>query len=371
MSSILACVATVLVGIDVGYQPLPHGGAEYIVQIEPGTLESLKPGEDLESYLPPEARDVHPQRIRVVISAQKPPKELPPKAVEKTPAPPQPFVPQKKKPAAPVPTTAPDKESLPPLWPAPKEKNPAVPARSAPQDKKPSPPLPFMPQEKTRGVAPPSAFPATKPAVRDEKGDEKKVAARTTVEGNKLPAKAPQPPVDQPPSTAPARPAPRSLGQGLPPFMRPWEGKSSSARPATMPTVPPTMTSTAVIATPSTTASSSTTSSAVIAPPSAASAVAPAREPIALPAAAASPVALQPHSGLPAVLSTASPPPAAPAAASPVAAAPSQPYRPWTLLWVVALGLCGSITGNLYLGWVFWDVRGRYQAALSHTPAME
>jgi hypothetical protein len=63
----------------VGYQPLPEGGSEYIVHIEPGTLQSLVPGEELKSYLPLDARDVHPSRIRVVISNEKPPQKLPAK----------------------------------------------------------------------------------------------------------------------------------------------------------------------------------------------------------------------------------------------------------------------------------------------------
>lgn len=79
MNIILAGLAMVAVGIDVGYQPLPKGGAEYIIQIEPHTLESLQPGEEMESYLPPEAREVRPERIRVVIGKNKLPKELPPK----------------------------------------------------------------------------------------------------------------------------------------------------------------------------------------------------------------------------------------------------------------------------------------------------
>jgi hypothetical protein len=80
MSGIATCLAALLLGIDIGYQPSPQGGAEYIIQIEPGTLQALNPGEEMESCIPAEARDIHPRRIRVVIGNQKLPKEIPVKA---------------------------------------------------------------------------------------------------------------------------------------------------------------------------------------------------------------------------------------------------------------------------------------------------
>ncbi len=80
MCTITACLTALLLGIDVGYQPSPQGGAEYIIQIEPGTLQALNPGEEMESYIPAEARDIHPRLIRVVIGNRKLPKEIPAKA---------------------------------------------------------------------------------------------------------------------------------------------------------------------------------------------------------------------------------------------------------------------------------------------------
>jgi hypothetical protein len=38
-------IAAAALGIDVGWQPLPEGGMEYIIQIAPQTLETLKAGE--------------------------------------------------------------------------------------------------------------------------------------------------------------------------------------------------------------------------------------------------------------------------------------------------------------------------------------
>lgn len=53
------------VGVDVGWQPLVGGGFEYIIQIEPETLESLKAGQDITSYIPPDLRGVRQYRITV------------------------------------------------------------------------------------------------------------------------------------------------------------------------------------------------------------------------------------------------------------------------------------------------------------------
>jgi len=60
-----AILAAATLGLDVGWQPLPDGGFEYIIQIEPETLESLKNGEDLRSEIPPFLRGVRSYRITV------------------------------------------------------------------------------------------------------------------------------------------------------------------------------------------------------------------------------------------------------------------------------------------------------------------
>jgi hypothetical protein len=45
---------------------------------------------------------------------------------------------------------------------------------------------------------------------------------------------------------------------------------------------------------------------------------------------------------------------------------PAEPEpQPWLLLTVVALGLFASFGGNLYLGWVCWDVHRRYRGLLA------
>jgi hypothetical protein len=53
------------VGIDYGWQPVADGGFEYIIQIEPETLDSLKKGQDIFSQLPPKLRGIRAYRITV------------------------------------------------------------------------------------------------------------------------------------------------------------------------------------------------------------------------------------------------------------------------------------------------------------------
>ena len=58
------CAAVLVLGIDVGWQPLPDGGVEYIIQIEPEMLDTLRRGEDLGSDIPSNL-DVRSYRITV------------------------------------------------------------------------------------------------------------------------------------------------------------------------------------------------------------------------------------------------------------------------------------------------------------------
>ena len=65
MNAMILLLASVTVGVDVGWQPLAGGGFEYIIQIEPETLESLKAGNDIISEIPPELVGVRRYRITV------------------------------------------------------------------------------------------------------------------------------------------------------------------------------------------------------------------------------------------------------------------------------------------------------------------
>jgi hypothetical protein len=78
MNALMICVAAAALGIDVGWQRLPEGGMEYIIQLDPQTLEILRSGEPIQSDIPPNAGDV--RSYRIVVGAQKLPRETPPAA---------------------------------------------------------------------------------------------------------------------------------------------------------------------------------------------------------------------------------------------------------------------------------------------------
>ena len=69
MSGTTFFVAAVLLGVKFGSQPLPDGGMEYIIQLEPLAVESLKSGADIRSDIPLAMRDVRSFRITVTDGA--------------------------------------------------------------------------------------------------------------------------------------------------------------------------------------------------------------------------------------------------------------------------------------------------------------
>ena len=68
--------STVIVGINVGWQPLPEGGMEYIIQLDPQTLEALKAGKPIQSDIPPSAGDV--RSYKILLGSDKLPRISPP-----------------------------------------------------------------------------------------------------------------------------------------------------------------------------------------------------------------------------------------------------------------------------------------------------
>ena len=81
MGSTMFLVAAVALGVDAGWQPLPDGGLEYLIQIEPHMLESLKAGEEIASDIPPTLTDI--RSYRITVGTGKLPREQAPKtAVE-------------------------------------------------------------------------------------------------------------------------------------------------------------------------------------------------------------------------------------------------------------------------------------------------
>jgi len=52
-------------GVDVGWKPLPEGGLEYIIQIEPELLNSLRSGQSISSDVPLVLQNIRRYRIQV------------------------------------------------------------------------------------------------------------------------------------------------------------------------------------------------------------------------------------------------------------------------------------------------------------------
>ena len=75
MCTLMLCVATAALGIDVGWQRLPEGGMQYIIQLDPQTLDVLRAGEPIQSDIPRTAGEV--RSYRIVVGAKKLPHDAP------------------------------------------------------------------------------------------------------------------------------------------------------------------------------------------------------------------------------------------------------------------------------------------------------
>jgi hypothetical protein len=89
MNILLACIAASL-GWQTGYERLPEGGMEYIIQLDAPAIDALQRGQPIGSYLPSDIGQV--RSFRVVMGTGRPKREAPwpaapPKAVEKPAAP--------------------------------------------------------------------------------------------------------------------------------------------------------------------------------------------------------------------------------------------------------------------------------------------
>jgi hypothetical protein len=65
MNALLISIAVATLGIDVGWQRLPEGGMQYIIQLDPQALAALRAGQAIESDIPAGAGDVRSYRIIV------------------------------------------------------------------------------------------------------------------------------------------------------------------------------------------------------------------------------------------------------------------------------------------------------------------
>jgi hypothetical protein len=89
MNGVLALVAATVVSIDIGWQPRPDGGFEYIIQIEPQMLDMLKDGQAIGSELPANLRGMRSYKITVgnaKIPHEGEPAPFTPAAIDESPA---------------------------------------------------------------------------------------------------------------------------------------------------------------------------------------------------------------------------------------------------------------------------------------------
>ena len=77
MNAALVLLAAAACGIDYGYRPLPDGGFEYIIQLEPELLEALRDGEEVTSDIRLDLRGA--TSYRIVVGTEPPPREAPPR----------------------------------------------------------------------------------------------------------------------------------------------------------------------------------------------------------------------------------------------------------------------------------------------------
>ena len=93
MYGCLICFAAAAMGIDVGWQRLPEGGMQYIIQLDPQTLDALRDGQPIQSDIPSDAGEIRSYRIVMGAGMSKPPREAPPPPAPVTPAPVEPAKP--------------------------------------------------------------------------------------------------------------------------------------------------------------------------------------------------------------------------------------------------------------------------------------
>lgn len=112
--NLLIYVAAASLGIQTGWErlPEPEEGMEYIIQLDPASLEALRDGQVIRSDIPSAAGEIRSYRILVgkdKLKRENPPLKLapPPLPVEK---------PAASKPAAPKPDTQPNPETPTKPW---------------------------------------------------------------------------------------------------------------------------------------------------------------------------------------------------------------------------------------------------------------
>jgi hypothetical protein len=74
MYALVLCVAAAAVG-SVGWQRMPDGEMEYIIQLESAALESLRAGQAIQSDISPSAGEV--RSFRIIVGTKQLPRDVP------------------------------------------------------------------------------------------------------------------------------------------------------------------------------------------------------------------------------------------------------------------------------------------------------
>jgi hypothetical protein len=75
MNPLLICVAAASLGIQVGWERLPEGGMEYVIELNAASIEALRDGQTLESAIPADAGEI--RAFRIVSGPGRPKRETP------------------------------------------------------------------------------------------------------------------------------------------------------------------------------------------------------------------------------------------------------------------------------------------------------
>ncbi|MFZ1936601.1 MAG: hypothetical protein WCB27_14320 [Thermoguttaceae bacterium] len=76
MNPLLLCVAAATLGFQYGWELLPDGRMEYIIQLDPAAIEALRDGQTLRSDIPTAAGEI--RAYRIVMGRGRPRQDTPP-----------------------------------------------------------------------------------------------------------------------------------------------------------------------------------------------------------------------------------------------------------------------------------------------------
>ncbi len=76
MSPTLTCLAMALMGADLGFRPASNGGTDFIIHVNPATLQATRPGDPIELYVERAAQGLRPSHFYITPFDDKLPGEV-------------------------------------------------------------------------------------------------------------------------------------------------------------------------------------------------------------------------------------------------------------------------------------------------------